>query len=232
MHHNNMRTARSPCGRAVVTDRSLRASNDLVVEVGDPSRRPLWQAVISRHTPQEFLAPLTETLARQLRDDPDAAFDYGLTLAAPQTAWAPADGWTVEVDLPRGQLHAAPTGLYGFAALDAGCEDDHAGYWFFGGSGAHQWLIRLSPAAPPDLVSQLYAEVADPAPVRRSQRDLPSSHLRHLTITGWGQTDARRLPLPPSLAATIADVAQRSGPARPLFPSTTPAAALTPIRRR
>ncbi|MGA5704549.1 hypothetical protein [Peterkaempfera bronchialis] len=217
----------------MLTDRSLRASDDLVVEVGDPGRRPLWQAVVSRHTPQEFLAPLTETLARQLRDSPDAAFDYGPTRAAPQTAWAPAEGWTVEVDLPGAQLHAAPTGLCGFAALDPGREDGRAGYWFFGGSGAHQWLITLSAAAPPAIVRQLYVDVADPAPVRRAQRDLPFSHLRHLTITGWGRTSARRLPVPAGLAATIAEVAQRSGPARPLLPGTAPAsAALAPARRR
>ncbi|MGW4692376.1 hypothetical protein OU787_25675 [Kitasatospora sp. YST-16] len=212
----------------MLIDRSLRASADLVVEVGDPGRSPLWQAVITKHTPQEFLAPLTQNLARELRDRPDLVLDDATARPALQTAWAPADGWTVEVDRPGGQLHAAPTGLCGFAALDPG-SDGRAGYWFFGGSAEHRWLITLSPATPASVVRRLYADVADPAPVQRAPRALPSSHLGHLTITP-AAAGSRTLPMPSGLATAIARMKQRSGPTEPLF-ARTPASPPPPRHR-
>jgi hypothetical protein len=228
-HNNSLRTTRSPCNRAVFTDRSLRPSADLVVEVGSPDHRPAWQATFSRHTPQEFVAPLAETLARQLRDSsapgPDA-----IQPASAKTAWPPAENWTVEVDLPRGQLHAAPTGMAGFAALNHD-GDDHAGYWLFGGHGPHQWLITLTPAAPHAVVGQLYAEVADPTAVRRATRVLPHSHLRYLTITDQ-ETPSRRLPIPSALAATIAKAAKQTGSARPVIATPGHTGGTVPPRRR
>ncbi|KQV20911.1 MULTISPECIES: hypothetical protein [unclassified Kitasatospora] len=236
---NSIREARSPCGRALVTEPRSAAHPVLTIDIASQGH-PGWHAAVTAHTPEEITLPLVDALARGLRENPEQVL--GPTdPAAGYRRREPADGWSIAFDRPDAQLHSAPDRLACFAARTAQPTDtadprtDPPGYWFIAGPGLSpdRWSVTLSAGAPPHLVDLLHDELSRPSPARRSVRTVPVHHLPYVTVRSIDEFQpARAAAVLRSIGLRTAETSTSIG--SPAAPPSAPATGTTaaPAPRR
>ncbi|MFB7672672.1 hypothetical protein ACFC26_14805 [Kitasatospora purpeofusca] len=216
-HMNSVRQARSPCQRALVTERRRSDHHPLTIDVeAEDGRR--WHAALTPRTPEEVTKTMTDALARALREDPDDAL--GPTGGpADLSRWTPAPGWSAVVHSSDAHVHRSPDGWAYFAARVADSADtgdprsDNPGYHLVAGPALSpdRWSATLSLGAPPALVELLYAEVSHPSPARRSANHIPAHHLPYVTIRSIDQPSPIRTA---ALLRSIGHLSTATGPLR------------------
>ncbi|MGW2544718.1 hypothetical protein ACWC5I_28530 [Kitasatospora sp. NPDC001574] len=227
-HMNGVREARSPCGRALVSD--PRRGDDRVLTIDVASAGQLrWRAAITAHTPEEISLTLVDTTARLLAEHPERAAGP----VDPADAYRPRDpapGWSLVFDHPDVEFHSSPDGLAAFAARralptdTAGPRADPPGTYLIGGPGLspHRWSVTLSTGAPPELVDLLHTEFTHPGPVRRSANTVPAHHLPYVTIRSIDE------PSPARAAALFRSIMPTTAKPYNTGPSSQPGPGLPP----